>query len=716
MRIDLHCHTKKCKQGDGAEREVTPNDFAEIMQDAGVGIAGITNHNCFDLDQFTDFAEASKGVCQVWPGVEFDIKNDERDWHLILICSPTDCVEFSSLVETITKDLTPDQVKLELEQVIELFDSLNPIYIPHGHGKRSGHNDRSIPKSAEKALLDLASNPKRIIHEPTHHSLGVLSKNGYRVILGSDVKDWTNYDGSKLLDLRFPIVSYDAFTKLVEGDVDTYNSFVLADGGELSFDVVPVKNAKTQLVTLFKGMNVLFGQKGTGKTKLIEAIEKELKDKGLKAKLYRSANVRDSYESELEPDRSICSAELVGSKDCNDEFEFLSSWEEKPVISLQDTYIRYQKDSITNKNRKRLVMADISKRMIFNRENELKQVKKDLFHIKQAKREIKAANLTHYLSKDELRILSGTINRAEEKAKQQMIQMLTEKFCLRLCNYSIANVKKHAERLCDSPSAPDGAGFIDFARNRLKLAEACTTILSSINGQDYSHSEPFGVLKDKGSVLKTTRYLMIGEKNNPADYFPRQKTPLEDARKKIKSLNDLVFSPVIVDKVESVNDFLKEKAISSADDFVGVKSYTVLKKGMEEYVPSDGELAIIMLDRYLHEDLDFYLLDEPERGLGNSYVDSEIRPDLITLARNNKTVLIATHNANLAVRTEPTYSLLSEYHNENDFALYVGSPFSNQLTNSNDPTDNRDWRDESMRILEGGPEAFYDRKDMYELQ
>lgn len=164
------------------------------------------------------------------------------------------------------------------------------------------------------------------------------------------------------------------------------------------------------------------------------------------------------------------------------------------------------------------------------------------------------------------------------------------------------------------------------------------------------------------------------------------------------------------------NDFLKEKDLSSADDFVGVKSYTVLKKGMEEYVPSDGELAIIMLDRYLHEDLDFYLLDEPERGLGNSYVDSEIRPDLITLARNNKTVVIATHNANLAVRTEPTYSMLSEYHNENDFALYAGSPFSNQLTNFDDPKDNRDWRDESMRILEGGPEAFYDRKDMYELQ
>ena len=161
---------------------------------------------------------------------------------------------------------------------------------------------------------------------------------------------------------------------------------------------------------------------------------------------------------------------------------------------------------------------------------------------------------------------------------------------------------------------------------------------------------------------------------------------------------------------------MKEKSIESVNDFVGVKCFTVLKNSMEQYVPSDGELAIIMLDRYLNENYEYYLLDEPERGLGNSYVDSEIRPKLIALARSGKTILIATHNANLAVRTEPVYSILLEYHGENDFALYSGSPFSNQLINTMDATDIRNWCDESMNILEGGPDAFYDRKDMYELK
>ena len=716
MKIDLHCHTKKCKQGDGAEREVSPNDFAEIMRDAEVGIAGITNHNCFDLDQFKNLVEASKDICQVWPGVEFDIASEERDWHLIVICDPEICEEFSTLVETITQDMSPDQVMLDLEEVIRTFDSLNPIYIPHGHGKRSGHNDRSIPKAAEEQLQKLTSNSNRIIHEPTHHSLGVLSRNGYRVILGSDVKDWSKYDPSKLLDLRFPIASYAAFTKLVEGDVDTYNSFVKADGAELELTIRPVKDAKQQVVNLIRGMNILFGQKGTGKTKLIEAVEVDLKGRGIKAKLYKSGNARNDYDDEMTPDRSLCAAETVGASDCTSEFQTILQWEEEPIISLEDTYIRYHKAAITNRNRRRLAMADISNRITFDKETNLQETKEDLSYIQQAKTAIQKAHLNRYLSTEDMKTLGKMLDQAENKARQRTVQMLIEKISIKLCSFSIDSVKKHAERLCDSPSAPNGAGFLDFARNRLALAKACSTILENINGQDHSYSELFGVLSDKGTILKTTRYLMLGENDNPADYYARQKTLLEDARKKIKAIGKSAFLPIISDKVDEAKSYLREKSIDSTDCFVGVKCFTILKNGKQKYVPSDGELAIIMLDRYLAEDHEFYLLDEPERGLGNSYVDSEIRPKLIALARSGKTVLIATHNANLAVRTEPVHSILLEYHGENEFTLYSGSPFSNQLSRATNANDTRNWCEESMNILEGGPEAFYDRKDMYELQ
>ncbi len=49
MKIDLHCHTKAKKKGEGTARNVTPELFREKVANADVKIVAITNHNHFDL-------------------------------------------------------------------------------------------------------------------------------------------------------------------------------------------------------------------------------------------------------------------------------------------------------------------------------------------------------------------------------------------------------------------------------------------------------------------------------------------------------------------------------------------------------------------------------------------------------------------------------------------------------------------------------------------
>ena len=63
-------------------------------------------------------------------------------------------------------------------------------------------------------------------------------------------------------------------------------------------------------------------------------------------------------------------------------------------------------------------------------------------------------------------------------------------------------------------------------------------------------------------------------------------------------------------------------------------------------------------DKKLYEDADVYLLDEPERSLGNTFINSVIVPRIVELGKMGKTVIIATHNANIAVRTLPFTSIL----------------------------------------------------------
>lgn len=65
MKIDLHCHTKQIKSGDGSGRNVTKELFCRKIFDADVKIVAITNHNSFDKEQFCDFKDAVSENCQL---------------------------------------------------------------------------------------------------------------------------------------------------------------------------------------------------------------------------------------------------------------------------------------------------------------------------------------------------------------------------------------------------------------------------------------------------------------------------------------------------------------------------------------------------------------------------------------------------------------------------------------------------------------------------
>lgn len=119
------------------------------------------------------------------------------------------------------------------------------------------------------------------------------------------------------------------------------------------------------------------------------------------------------------------------------------------------------------------------------------------------------------------------------------------------------------------------------------------------------------------------------------------------------------------------------------------------------------------MQKALGDDSDIYLLDEPELGMGNSYITSTILPRLKDLAKQRKMVVVATHNANIAVGTLPYQSILRTHEN-GEYKTYYGNPFCDELVNIDDNNDSKNWTIESMHTLEGGRDAFYDRKDIYE--
>ncbi len=183
MKIDIHTHTKKCKSGDAPTREISPANFCETILSTDVRIVAITNHNVFDLNQFEEIKDRLGESAQVWPGIELDILNDESRGHLLVVVSPKSASEFYAAVGELTKNSNPDSFTATIEDVLEKFDALNPLYIAHYKQKKPNLSDEVL-----EILQTKTKNPECIIKEVINSiSAGIYISHGHSSIYGSDI-------------------------------------------------------------------------------------------------------------------------------------------------------------------------------------------------------------------------------------------------------------------------------------------------------------------------------------------------------------------------------------------------------------------------------------------------------------------------------------------------------------------------------------------------
>lgn len=90
-----------------------------------------------------------------------------------------------------------------------------------------------------------------------------------------------------------------------------------------------------------------------------------------------------------------------------------------------------------------------------------------------------------------------------------------------------------------------------------------------------------------------------------------------------------------------------------------------------------------------------------------------IVPLVKSLGASKKIVVIATHDGNISVRSRPVNSILKLCSND-IYTTYVGSMFTNELVNIENSDDKLSWKEQSIKYLEGGIEAYEDRGYLYE--
>ena len=174
---------------------------------------------------------------------------------------------------------------------------------------------------------------------------------------------------------------------------------------------------------------------------------------------------------------------------------------------------------------------------------------------------------------------------------------------------------------------------------------------------------------------------------------------------KEKATSDDVFDSIT--ELNTITDI--DKILSLSDLLLFWRRFTLSE---EEYSPSNGECSMLNLHSELAEEKEIYLLDEPERSLGNEYINDVIIPLINDKAIQGKMVFISTHDANVAVRTLP-YNSIYRCHDKDGYGTYTGNPFSNSLICLENIEKTLDWKQVSMKTLEGGQNAFGERGKIY---
>lgn len=711
MKIDIHTHTKKVKPGDSEHRNIDVEKFTEIIRETNVKILAITNHNHFDYEQYTDFKNNVEETCQIWPGVEFDILEEERRAHLITIVNPKNAEAFGKKVNEVIGSTSADTFTISIDEVASKFDDLDAIFIAHYHSKKPSLTDKDVSK-----LENLVSNSKRVLKEASNSiSAGIYINHGHNSIHGSDVQNWNDYvnNSKSLPELRLPVESFEQFCLLLDKD-DTTIKTILDKKTKETIQLNPFNSAAELMdIDIYNDINILFGSKGTGKTDILKALSKYYNGKGFKTEVYESNSKKIDDVFDLKGTKLTIDIEQFGIDDCSEELASLRNVAEKEVTSLSK-YKDYYSVSATNKISKNIKIDKFTTLDANSPKRGFEEVKSNLEKFQEFKDYYAAdKKLKEIIGDDLLDELDSVINKILEKINSETEKRFIDYKSISFFNKLVKLFVSEISKKTGQPEKPTKTGFAEYASNRIAIEKDVKKFLKNISKTIEPIVEEVGNLGDKGKLYCKTNILIQNGKITDAKYkhiTNSTKTPQKAVAAQIELISKHIYANTLFEKIDDLKKIESSESVSSINDLLLFYKHFTLDD--EFYSPSNGESSMVLLHNELMKDKEIYLIDEPEKSLGNDYISEVIVPLIKEKAKSGKRVIIATHDANIAVRTLPYNSIYRE-HDINGYYTYSGNPFSNSLVCSSDKKGNLDWKSISMKTLEGGKPAFGERGKIY---
>ena len=715
-KIDLHTHTQICKQGDGKKREISPEEFVKKMRENSVEICAITNHNKFDILEFKKIRELDDELT-IFPGMEIDVTlYNGQHKHIIVVASPEKMQQFDEVFDEESRNY--DDYIISYEEFIakvKSFPKTEIIVIPHFYLK---DKQRGVTiEEANKLREDLEG--YIVILEPKSiQAMGIINSHNDLALFGSDVKDWNSYSEYILPEIKYKIDSFAKFYKLAENPALFIKTIL---EGTTCYEINRSDNTKypdlRKPIKIFEDINIIFGEKGAGKTIFVKNyVYPTLKNLGKNVFFHEGKDYNTEYEDIISELNNKIAIDEEKKNSIKDTIQILFDYSELNNYNGLEQIIKYRKSALSNKNAERICKRD-SKISASISTEDIKIVLSETYrNFKKinAVEELNGIVNRDFMSREKLdNELKSLKQDILEDAESYIKNAFSNKGIIR----SIDSIKESIKKQTGSDSAPTHIKFSELVEKRLNRIKYNKRLMDLFEEIEDIKISSLGKLPQKGEVQIESVIKVLPETEVFSAESLFDKNGLPTRRKLMKKFNHFDINTCF----STINQYFdaSEKSID-VDDFVNkvIKhSYQIYlideNRDRKNYIPSEGEKAILSISAILENNqYDFYIFDEIERGLGNRYISSYLIPKIKELRDRGKTVIISTHNANIAINTLPSQTIYSAYdviHEEPEF--YVGNMYSNTLENSK--SEILKWEKIALLHLEGSEEMFTNRRDIY---
>lgn len=668
-KIDLHIHTLPTFRD--ADFKFSLDKLSEYVTSAELDAIAITNHDLFDLHQFTEIVDALE--CVVFPGIEINLDTG----HVLIISEIENLADFELKTQAVSEKIRKTEDSITVQELIDIFCNLNNyLVIPH-YGKRPAISGDTLAKISDFVSAGEVDSPKKFIR---------MTKDETEItpVIFSDVRISDNmrkfptrqtFIDCGDLSLRSLRFSLHDRSKVALSKSDGNSLFQVFDDGQ----------------NLSTGLNIVLGARSSGKTVTLNQISKDCENVKYIAQFSLVQRDDANYEKEFNAD--------IARKKSAFSFSHLAQF--KTVLDdVLNVDIAVNKRKVDDYLETLLKHADeaekrdaFSKVALFNEsqfEIGADKALNDLISF--------VCQLIENIEYREIIDKHVDINGLKSLACE-LIELLWSKAYERkkkgLVNDIVTDVKTKLQLRTSATQVKD----VDLYRVLIehKKASRFNEVAKLLQNEKVISEENVQGFK---VICKQRAFEGAGEIKNVSG----EKVPFSDAYRQYSNPFNYLAA-LKGNESLTPSEFYKY--------FVCIE-YEILNK--DGFKVSGGERSEFRLLQEIKDaqNYDYLLIDEPESSFDNLFLKDEVNQILKQISKTMP-VVIVTHNSSVGASINADYILYTSKEIEGEgvvYRRYSGYP-SDTLLCSNDGRTINNFQ-VMLNSLEAGEVAYTKRREAYE--